>query len=389
MVAESISDPAIGELTGAGHDDVVVATDELYGAPASGSDLSFAGITASAAGSSGRLYAIDGATGKILPGWPVAMPGIIQNELPLIGPGQDAAIARVGGQLEIIASVTGGALEALSPAGKVIRTFSQVGPGAYGPLSDATDRTGALNLFESASIGDLTGTGRPDVIKYEISLSQGANLLLVGQNFPYNHLIAAYDGSTGAPLAAYPTVTDDYQLLSASDIAKLRPGPDDQVLAGTGLGLLHAYDGLTGHDIAGFPKVTGGWLFAPAALATDGRLADITREGYLFEWRTAAPACQTEWPGFRHDDQDSGNYDFQGTPPPAVQGLRVVALGARRYRLSFSSGGCGTAGLTTLLDGRPAPSRTVTLPRGARRITVQERNRSGVVGYPVTVRVPR
>ena len=123
MVAESINDPAVGELVpGSGHDDVVVATDELYGAPAAGSDVSFAGITASAAGSSGRLYAIDGKTGRILPGWPVKMPGIIQNELPLIGPGQDASIVKVGGKPEIVASVTGGALEELSVAGKVNMT---------------------------------------------------------------------------------------------------------------------------------------------------------------------------------------------------------------------------------------------------------------------------
>ena len=25
----------------------------------------------------------------------------------------------------------------------------------------------------------------------------------------------------------------------------------------------------------------------------------MTREGYLFEWKTSAPSCQTEWPQFR------------------------------------------------------------------------------------------
>jgi len=95
-----------------------------------------------------------------------------------------------------------------------VRTIQQVGPPAFGSASDATDRTGALNLFESAAVGDVLGTGTPDVVKYELSLAQAANLLLVGQNFPYNHLIGAFDGSTGLPLPAFPTVTDDYQLLS-------------------------------------------------------------------------------------------------------------------------------------------------------------------------------
>jgi len=402
MVAESINEPAVGDLTGAGHDDIVVASDEVYGAPEP-TELSFAGITASAAGSSGRLYAIDGASGKFLPGWPVKMPGLIQNTLPLIGPGQDAAIAKMGGETVIVASSTGGALEELSPAGKTIRTIQQVGPAAFGAASDATDRTGALNLFESASVGDVLGTGTPDVIKYEVSLSQAANLLLVGQNFPYNHLIGAFDGASGLPLPAYPTATDDYQLLSSNDIAKVDPSlPDNQIVTGTGLGLLHAYDGLTGHDVPGFPKVTGGWLFSPAAIAEDGRVADITREGWLFEWQTEAPACQPQWPSFRHDQQDSGNYNHDGTPPGPFLGSSLHALGGGRYTLTFTApgndGSCGTpssyiarAGRTPVPLGAPAAggstvTREVTLPAGARKLTLQAEDAAGNIGVPVTVK---
>ena len=406
MIAESINDPAVGDLTGAGHDDVVIATNEIYGAPPAGSDVSFAGVTSSAAGSSSRLYAIDGPTGKIMPGWPVAMPGIIQNELPLIGPGQDAAIVKIAGQTTIVASTTGGSLEELNPAGTVIRTFQQSGPGAYGAASDASDRSGALNLFESASVGDVLGTGTPDVVKYELSLGQAANLLLVGQNFPYNHLIAAYDGTTGASLPAWPTITDDYQLLSSSDIAKIDPTrTDNQVVVGTGLGLLHAYDGLTGRDVSGFPKVTGGWLFAPSALSTDGRLADITREGYLFEWHTSAPANQPEWPMFRHDLEDTGNYNFDGTPPAAVSALTLMRVSRGRVRISFAApGGAGTpaapvgyvvrangrriGGLGAVVTHGRRVSAVVALPAGVRTLSIQARNRSGVLGYPVSAALP-
>src|SRR5204863_6877195 len=121
-----------------------------------------------------------------------------------------------------------------------------------------------------------------DVVKYALTLSDAANLLLTGQNAPYNHLIGAYDAGTVAPLAAWPRITDDFQFLSSSDIAKVDSGAaDNQVVAGTGLGLLHAYGGVSGQDVSGFPKVTGGWLFAPAAFSGDGRMADITREGHL------------------------------------------------------------------------------------------------------------
>jgi hypothetical protein len=408
MVAESINDPAIGDLTNAGHDDIVVASNEVYGAAELGEgELSFAGITASAAGSSGRLYAIDGASGKIMPGWPVAMPGLIQEVLPLIGPGQDASIAKIGGQTEVVASSTGGALEELSPTGQVDRTMQQIGSQAFGPLSDATDRSGALNLFESASVGDLMGTGTPDVVKYELSLADAANLLLVGQNFPYNHLIGAFDGSTGLTLPAYPTVTDDFQFLSSNSIAKLEPNlPTNQILGGTGLGLLHAYDGATGHDISGFPKQTGGWLYAPPALAQDGRMADMTREGYLFEWQTQAPACQPQWPSFRHDQQDSGNYDHDGTPPNAATNVALSPLGGGKYRLTFTGpgddGSCGTPtsyltrvngkvlalGLGSPVAGGGAFSAEIALPSTARQVSVQAIDEAGNIGPQATVKVP-
>jgi hypothetical protein len=334
-----------------------------------------------------------------MPGWPVTMPGIIQNVLPLVGPGQDAAIANIGGQTVIVASTTGGALEELSPTGQVVRTMQQTGPQAFGPAADATDRSAALNLFESASVGDLLGSGTPDVVKYELSLGQAANLLLVGQNFPYNHLIGAFDGSTGATLPAFPTVTDDYQFLSSNNVAKIDPSlPTNQIVAGTGLGLLHAYDGASGLDVSGFPKQTGGWLAAPASLAFDGRMADVTREGYLFQWQTQAPACQSEWPTFRHDQQDSGNYNHDGTPPNAPAAMKLSALGGGRYHLTFTAPGdngpCGTpAAYISHLDGRlvnlglgsPVAggstfSAEFSLPSGSRHLGIQARDAAGNLG---------
>jgi subtilase family protein len=405
MIAESINDPAIADLNGDGRDDIVVASNEVYGAAEGGEDVSFSGITSEAAGSTGRLYAVDGATGKFLPGWPVAMPGIIQEVLPLVGPGQDAAIATIGGETVIVASVTGGALEELNASGEVVRTMQQAGSEAFGPASNATDKNGALNLFEFASVGDLLGTGTPDVVKYELSLSDAANLLLVGQNFPYNHLIAAYDGTTGETLPAWPTVTDDFQFLSSNNIAKIDPAlPTNQVVAGTGLGLLHAYDGATGQDVPGFPKVTGGWISAPASLGFDGRMAAMTREGYLFQWQTEAPACQPEWPGFRHDQQDSGNYNHDGTPPNAASNLTLTSLGGGKYRLQFTAPGddgpCGTpAAYITRAGGKkvnlnltPAAggssfSAEVTLPTGVRRFSLQAVDEAGNLGAQAKARV--
>jgi hypothetical protein len=410
MIAESINEPAIADLTGDGVDDVVVATNETYEAnPPSGEDIgglfgqALTDLLANAAGGSSRVYAVDGATGTFLPGWPIELNGAIQSTLPLIGPGQNPAIVEVDGEKRIVASTTGSTtIEEHRVDGSLVRSVQQ---GAYGPLSDATDRSGTLNLFESASIGRLLSSqSTPAIVKYGVTLSDAANLLLVGQNIPYNHLIGAYDAATGLPLPAFPRVTDDFQFLSASGIAKVQPGESNQVLAGTGLGLLHAYDGITGLDAPGFPKVTGGWLYSPAALSEDGRVAAITREGFLFEWdHPALPRCQNEWPTFRHDQQGSGNYDRDGTPPSSP-GRLFMRRGELVFYAPGDDGGCGTAAkyeivtsaspigpeqfaAATSLEDVPSPEAAgtvefVPLPAHERYVAVRAVDEAGNIGYP-------
>jgi len=413
QIAESINDPALGNLTGAadGHQDVVVATNEYYGpnAGSSSGDVSFYGSLSPAAGGSTRVYAVDGESGHYLSGWPVSIPGIIQNVLPLVGPGNDPSIATVGGKVQVITSATGGALSEIAPDGTRTTTIQQQ---SYGANSNATDRSGGLNLFEGAVEGNLLGTpGTVDVVKYELGLADASNLLLVGQNVPYNHLLGAWDATTGTATNAFPTITDDYQFLSSSEVAKVAAGQTNQVLAGTGLGLLHAYDGATGQDVSGFPKVTGGWLFAPAALSTDGRVADITREGYLFEWKVGQSPCQatgTQWPSFRHDPLGSGNFNTDGTPPASPANATLTSDGATTYKLTFTTPGddgfCASAdhyrvfvngapvspssiGLGRPASGGSLTSVTVTLAASARQLSFQAVDAAGNVGAPASLSV--
>jgi hypothetical protein len=376
----------------------VVASNESYGAEQAPQDLSgglaqgFSDVLAGAAGGSSRVYAIDGKTAKILPGWPIRLNGAIQSTLPLIGPGHDAALVKLGGTQAVAVSTTGGALALYGADGALIRAAQQ---NAFGPASDVTDRSGAvLNLFEYAAIGDIDASGGPELVKYGVTTGQLANLAAVGQNFPYNHTIGAYDAATGAPLAAWPRVTDDYQFLSASTIAKVDPKSSaQQVLAGTGLGLLHAYDGVTGADAPGFPKATGGWLFAPAALSGDGRMAGITREGYLFEWAVTAPPCaQTQWPSFRHDPRQTGNYDADGTPPGPPRAVRVAG-GRVSFRAPGDDGACGTAKRLVVRGAarQPAVAKagarvSVALKPGVRRVVVGAVDEAGNAGPFVTRR---
>lgn len=108
---------------------------------------------------------------------------------------------------------------------------------------------------------------------------------------------------------------------------------------------MHAYDSL-GSEPPGFPKWTPGWtLSSPAIgdLLSSGRtdLVTVTREGYLFAWRTLGEAsANAEWWRAQHDEWNSGNYGIETRPPgvvraaswaPGDETLSFLAPGQRWY----------------------------------------------------------
>ncbi len=133
VTAEAINAPAIGDLNGDGRDDIIAPTNEVYGGSSGSNDVSFgSAVSASGAGGSSRVYAVDakgtgaGSNG-FLPGWPIKLPGIIQDVLPLIGPGHDASLVQVGGVQQVVVSTTGGSLSLYAADGTKTRDIQQNG----------------------------------------------------------------------------------------------------------------------------------------------------------------------------------------------------------------------------------------------------------------------
>ena len=262
-----------------------------------------------AAGGSGRIYAVqhDGmlhAGGPFVAGWPVKLDGLSINILPLIGPGHNVAVGDLDPSpgLEVAAGLTTSNLVVFRPNGTRIRDMD---PSTRGATSDAHQDDGSvLNLFEYPAVGDIDRDGKLDLAKVGITLNGIVDLVLVGQNMPFNHVLQAWTGATGQPLPGFPKVIDDFGLTTVPLIANVGATSDagdtlnlPELVSGNGLYLVHAFDA-TGQEPAGWPKLTGGWQTGqPAAgdIDDDGRMeiAWATREGNFFVWDTPAPICNT------------------------------------------------------------------------------------------------
>ncbi|MDP3856344.1 MAG: PKD domain-containing protein [Stagnimonas sp.] len=280
------------------------------------------------AGASTRVYAVND-DGSFVPGWPVSMTGLLPDVLPFVGPQHGGAAADLDGdgRDEIIASMTTGDVVTIQGDGS--STSLTANGVIQGGVSSSASRI--LNLFEASVVGDVNGVGQLDVVHLGVSAEDAVNLLLVGQNIPFNYALQVWDTATPENYApGFPVAHDDFSLLSSAAIANVDGTGMREVLAGSGLYLLHAYDGSTGIDAAGFPKLTGGWQFAVPAIGDvdgDGKLNLVTstREGYRFVWDLAASSASannSEWWTEGHDECHSNRYGTDCRPPNRVRELQ-------------------------------------------------------------------
>jgi hypothetical protein len=424
--AEIITTPAVGELVPGGRPEIVTATQEFDEDPTAPAcdDVptcllgGFTQILANALGGSGRTYAVghDEADGKwkVLPGWPISPNGAVPDALPFVAPGIEHVLGDVDadGAVEVIGGVATGDTQAYGADGVAERTYDP-SPGG----GEHVDKSKVLNLFEYPVAADLDGLPGLEVIKGGLTLNGLVNLgVAVGQNLPYNHVVQAWNGQSGASLPSYPQAVEDYQLLSSPAVADAADSAGAEIIVGTGLYLLRSLNA-AGLEGAGFPKFTGGWLFAVPALGDvdgDGRLDifSMTREGNAFLWKGTQDACagNDQWWTSRHDERSTGAYGTDTRPPHAPADLTAAdsAAGVRfvwkrpgddwscgtpeKYRVVTSDGPIDSPSDGTVLEEQPAGAATaaVELPRSSLRkdVAVFYADDSGNWGAGARVSVP-
>jgi len=339
-------------------------------------------------------------------GWPVRIGVLAGDLLPMVLPSHDAAVLDVDhdGNDEVSVSAGTGQAKLVDGDGSVIRTY-ETGGG-----DQSYDPALILNLADYPSIGDLSGSGTPSVIKGGMSLNGAVNLLAVNQNLQYNHVVQAWNPATGEFLSGYPRATDDFQLVTQPSIAKVGGGGKGrQALVGTGMYQLHAY-GENGTEPDGWPKFVGGWLFATASVGdVDGNgkldVTTLTREGWQFVWKTNVPACDGtngEWWTFHHDEHSTANYGADGRPPAKPARVKHRDR-ARDIVLSFRAPGddmfCGKVSRYEVRgDGRRLKLAKPTLVEGGKRqtltveampvkLTIRAYDEAGNASYPAHVRI--
>jgi hypothetical protein len=366
-----IPTPAIADINGDGKPDVVVGLDD-----------SILGSGPQGAGVQTFLLAFDGrgtlAGGPVpgnpalLTGYPVKIPGLIQG----YGVAQDFVTQGVespviysdpvnGPQAVVNANLFFQHRVDLKTATVSNNPFAPASIPAAAPDSCPTLTGGTpgystnctlVPFTTSASLGKVqSNTTVPQV--FQAGSSASAILIGITQvpgfGVRVDNGMGAWDPSSGSNLSTYSRYVQGLAFFSAPAIADVTGDGTPDILQSTDSSALMGFDGVTGLAAAGFPKWTGGFsLFTPAtgdingAGATD--VAEMTREGYLSAWSTAANGCtgNSEAWHWHQDDRNTGHYGTDTRPPSAISDLVSTTQGGNDV-LTFTAVGndwkCGTA----------------------------------------------
>lgn len=377
----------------------------------------------------GHLHAY-GADGRSVPGWPVDMVGVTEA----YGTAQE--FITEGSNSPIAADVDGDGDDEIASNPVLSQSHLFDGDGGrpirvYGPLPDATagllngtnvdfDQLAAGNLPADAPVGFTTSGafgrfagGLSFVQPGSGAASVAATLLTPGLGNPIKNFERAFDATSAAPRPGFPAQMQGLNFLGAPLIVDVTGDGEAEIVDGADSNAIHGF-GAGGGQAEGFPKFTAGWsLWSPAAgdLDGDGRteLVSVSREGYLYAWRTPGRAtANVEWWRWHHDEHSSGRYGADTRPPGAIRDLRAgggaISLRlpgddwytgrAKELRVSVAPRTAGARASQTdastrivTVAGEAGDAQRVEVPRGAGRVTVQAIDDADNVGRPASIEV--
>ena len=276
---------------------------------------------------------------------------IIQNVLPLIGPGPRPGDHRGRRRRRASSSRRPAGRSPTYNAGRQRVEQRRM-------TRRATLRSTCSSRPPSATCSAAPATRRSSSTRS--TLGQAANLLLVGQNFA----VPAHDRRVGLGQPARRCRATRRSPTTTSSCPRRRSRRSTRTARRTrcwrapASGCCTPTTARPAATSPGFPKVTGGWLFAPAALSDDGRMAGITREGFLFEWehrRAAVPvrvAVVPPRPAGQRQLRPRRHRAGRAREPHADQARRRLATASRSTRRATTRCAARRPGTSRASTGR-------------------------------------